>query len=493
MSKGNTCVVYDLTNGASGLSYRAGWLQPFRVTETWHAEALPDSGHPPTAWLTLPQDQVLTRVLTLPAHDDDTIAGLLQHTVRPELPFPENVELRFAWTVIAETAKDNSVHSTVLLAAARQDAVDKAVRDNGGQPDCRIVPAFAPLFNLFVARFPAKSDRVYALLHLTPRTSFVIVCRNRELLGVQNLSGLAMRADANEAMSEDEVTALCGRLAPLLHRTMHSLETEQKLPRIDEVVLSAVCPLPPALLTSLADKLGIPAVAWPDFGVPAGHLLALGLAEMAATPTREGTHLFEFARPDRPASMAGPAPLTALRFACHGIILVLLFLSLQMVLREHIQVARAETEAMSKELVTLQPAIAAGRTLFSDNEELLRQLGRERRSLLPDYATVVARLGEVTPADVSLEQVTIGGEAAPAPVQASVATGALRRIGTTGDTGTLTTTSPRVVISGVANDALAFARYCQRLEQARILSDVACQHAEMTADGAFSFALAGTL
>jgi hypothetical protein len=124
---------------------------------------------------------------------------------------------------------------------------------------------------------------------------------------------------------------------------------------------------------------------------------------------------------------------------------------------------------------------------------LLRQLGRERRSLLPDYATVVARLGEVTPADVSLEQVTIGGEAAPAPVQASVATGALRRIGTTGDTGTLTTTSPRVVISGVANDALAFARYCQRLEQARILSDVACQHAEMTADGAFSFALAGTL
>lgn len=484
MSKANRHVVYDLTHGASGMAYRAGWLRPFHVVETWHAEALPDRGHPPAAWLTLPQDQVLTRVLTLPAHDDDTIAGLLQHTVRPELPFQENVELRFAWAVIAETEE----HSIILLAAARQDAVEKAVRDNGGRPDCRITPAFAPLFNLFLARYPAKRRRVYALVHLTPRTSFVMLCRDGDLLAVQNLPGLAVRADANEAMTDDEVTALCGRLVPLLQRTMHSLETEQKLPHFDEVVLSGSCPFPASLPEKLAAQLGVSAAGWPDCGVPPGHLLALGLAEMAAKPRRDGFHLFEFARDARHAPRPALTPLTALRFACHCVIIVMLFLSVQMVIRERIRSASAASRGLAQELVGLQPAVASGTTLYRGNEELLGQLASSRNSRRPDYSTVVARLGEVTQADVALQKVTIGSGPAPAAGTAMV-----RRIGMTGASVADTNATPTVSITGTANDALAFARYCQRLEQARILYDVKCQHAERAEDGSFAFALTGTL
>jgi len=490
LPKANRCVVYDLTNGASGVAYSVGWLKPFRITKVWYADAIPDSVNSPAAWVTLPQDQVLTRIIALPASDNETIAGLLKHTVRAELPFPETVELQFAWSVIASTEKQ----STILLAAARHDAVDKAVLDSGN-PDCRVTPAFAPLFNLFVTRYSAKRDRVYALLHLTPRTSFIVLCRNRELLGVQNLSGLAMRGDCEVAMTDDEALVLCSRLAPLLHRTMHSLETEQKLPHIDEVVVSGVCPLPAALLTGLSEKLAMPVASWPDCGVPAGHLLALGLAEMAAAPDREDTHVFEFSRPEQPASIKAFTPLTALRFACHGIIVVLLFLSLQMVLRERIESAYARADALTNELVMLQPAVAAGTTLYSENREMLRQLGQDRRSLLPDYATVVERLSAMTPADVALEQVTIGGEAnlaVASTTPAGPSAGTPRRIGmATGDSASLNT--PQVSITGAARDALAFARYCQQLEQTRLLANVTCRHAEVGADGRFAFALAGTL
>ena len=121
---------------------------------------------------------------------------------------------------------------------------------------------------------------------------------------------------------------------------------------------------------------------------------------------------------------------------------------------------------------------------------MLGQLAGSRTSRRPDYSTVVARLGEVTQADVVLQKVTIGREAAS---NQSASATAVRRIGMTGSGITDTNATPTVSITGTANDAMAFARYCQRLEQARILYDVKCRHAERAEDGSFAFALTGTL
>ena len=192
----------------------------------------------------------------------------------------------------------------------------------------------------------------------------------------------------------------------------------------------------------------------------------------------------------KPVARPVLTPLTALRYACHCVIIVMLFLTVQMVIREQIQSANAASRGLAQELIGLQPAVAAGTTLYRSNEGLLGQLASSRSSRRPDYSAVVARLGEVTQADVALQKVTIGSEVTP---NQAASPAAVRRIGMPGAGTADTNATPTVSITGTANDAMAFARYCQRLEQARILYDVKCRHAEMAEDGSFAFALTGTL
>lgn len=449
------------------------------------------SGDPPPSWLALPHEHVTIRTFTYPTLDSSTISGLLYHSAQGESPYPEAVELYITWAIIAQT----TTHSTVLLAFARKDNILRLAKEYLCHPRCRIVPAFAPLYNLFVTRYPTAPDKTYALLHLTPRTSFIVICRQRELLGVQNLSGFSLRNGATAISVDNEVDAICGRLAPILHRTLHSLETDNKIPPVDEIIISSSCIQTTTLTAPLADQLGRPIVEWPNCGVPSTHLTALGLAAMARQLHR--FDLFEFT--DQPHATAKPicTPLTALRYACHFLVVVLLFLSLQMILADRSRELGNDARQLNQELIALQPDVAASTTLYNENAVLLKQVAADRQSLSPDLAMALTRLAEITPPDIAVRNITIGATSGPATAT-SMPAAAPRRI-IVSDSGnqpaaTAThNTAPPVTIAGRASGALAFVRYCQALEGARLLTDVRCRTAETTSDGIFSFSLEGKL
>lgn len=477
-------IVLDLTDEPRFFAFQTGWgREPREIAE------LPFTGSPAGSllapdWIAVPQESVITRALDLECKDPATLDGLVRCSLVAELPYSDSTKLLSTYSITRHIGSRVSL----IYSAIKQDAVAGLER---GLPSvrfdqARLVPSFAPVYHLFQARYPLKPGGIYAIVHLSARNAFLLVTSKETLLSVQSLAGLsARRTDPNGApLGESDLAALATRLTAQLTRGLGDLHKSGQVREIAEVLISDSTGALDGLAELAAKQMPVPVRAWTVPGVPPSQHIARGLLEMARSGD-ELEHAFIFSDPQREDAPRPPTPMVVLRYALHFVVILLLFLTVQLVLTQRASVTSASLRELAREAAALQPAAAESGRLFDENRTLLARLDRQQSQTGGTLSQFTEKLIALTPRRIQFQELNISN--GPIPASSSQ----VRRIAP--QPTELTMPGYRVTITGTAADAIAFADYLALLERSGLLKNPSFKQAESTGDERLSFTIEGSV
>lgn len=469
--------VLDLTDEPRVLSFQTGWgRKPREITEQPLSELPLDQPLHPD-WVAIPQDSIITRTLELECADPAKLDGLVHYSIAAELPYSDGTQLLTAYSIVRQTG--NRV--TIVYAAVAKNVI--AVQERGAAParfaKAKLVPAFAPLYNLFQARYPIKPNTVYAIVHLSSRHAFLLLARKGELLGIQNLAGVGAKRAVKKGDKDAavEIAGLGIRLSTQLARTFGDLQKTGQVPAINEVLISDATGAWEGLAEIMAPQIPVPITPLDIPGLSPAQYVVHGLAAMAFDPDNDRFHRFNFIEGAAKESARPLNPLLVLRYALHFVVILLLFLTVQLVLTHRATETNASLRELARDAATLQPAAAESGRLFQQNQSLLNQLDRHPGQGGATLSQFTEKLIALTPPGIQFQDLLV---ASGPPAQTSHSS-PVRRIEPAPQAPTAA--GYRVCLTGTAANALAFADYLALLERSGLMRDLSFKQAESGGSG----------